>query len=146
MAAQMNRASTGAGDPPAGPGKSHESVGRVAKVAVATAREAGVDLPPNAQGIAASSIAQGVDPATIFAAQSDPGDGAPAGEDTEGAAVIVDEAAADPAAPPVETDPAQIPDPTLEAALTGYSENAVLTADTPTQAALDILTGVESSG
>ncbi len=45
-------------------------VGQAAKTAVAGARAAGVDLPKNAQGKAASAIAQGAEPASVFAAQT----------------------------------------------------------------------------
>lgn len=55
---------------PARPGKSAESVGHAAKAAVAAAREAGLDVPRNAQGLAASQIARGADPASIFAART----------------------------------------------------------------------------
>lgn len=54
-----------------GSGKSAQSVGHLAKAVVASARsaalEAGVELPRNAQGLAASGIARGADPASIFA-------------------------------------------------------------------------------
>jgi len=50
------------------PGKSAQAVGQIAKVAVAEAKAAGIDLPKNAQGMAASAIAKGADPSTIFAA------------------------------------------------------------------------------
>ena len=53
---------------PTGPGKSAQSVGHRAKAAVADAREAGLEVPKNAQGYAASMIAKGADPATLFAA------------------------------------------------------------------------------
>ena len=49
------------------PGGSAQSVGHQAKAAVAAAREAGADLPKNAQDIAASGLARGADPATLFA-------------------------------------------------------------------------------
>ena len=45
--------------PPVGPGRSALSVGHLAKAAVAEARAAGIDLPRNAQGMAASRIARG---------------------------------------------------------------------------------------
>ncbi|MBT8409941.1 MAG: hypothetical protein KJN93_09980, partial [Alphaproteobacteria bacterium] len=44
-----------------------------AKAAVAAAFEAGIEVPKNAQGQAASSIARGVDPAALFAAQAETG-------------------------------------------------------------------------
>jgi hypothetical protein len=49
-------------------GKSAQSIGHQAKQSVAEARSAGIDLPKNAQGFAASSISQGVDPSSLFAA------------------------------------------------------------------------------
>jgi hypothetical protein len=58
------------------PGGRAGAVGQMAKAAVAEARAAGVDLPGNAQGLAASQIARGADPATVFAALVTPvGDG-----------------------------------------------------------------------
>ncbi|MFK7744168.1 MAG: hypothetical protein AB8B47_03870, partial [Roseobacter sp.] len=53
---------------PARPGKSGMAVGQLAKQAVAAAREAGIELPSNAQGMAASQIAKGAAPESIFAA------------------------------------------------------------------------------
>jgi hypothetical protein len=50
------------------PGKSAQSVGHLAKAAVAEAKSAGVDLPKTAQGMAASAIAHGADPGSVFAA------------------------------------------------------------------------------
>ena len=52
-----------------GPGKSTASVGHMAKAAVGAARTAGVSLPKNGQGLAASQVASGADPASVFAAQ-----------------------------------------------------------------------------
>ena len=52
---------------PVSPGKSAQSVGHLAKTAVADARAEGAELPRNAQGLAASQIARGADPASIFA-------------------------------------------------------------------------------
>lgn len=51
------------------PGKSAGSVGHLARQAVAAARDAGVELPKNAQGLAARQIARGADAASVFAAQ-----------------------------------------------------------------------------
>ena len=50
------------------PGKSAQAVGHIAKATVAEAKAAGTELPRNAQGMAASAIAQGADPGAIFAA------------------------------------------------------------------------------
>ena len=58
----------------AGPGKKMQSVGHLAKRAVAAAMEAGIDLPKNAQGMAASAIAKGADPASVFDALVQPED------------------------------------------------------------------------
>ncbi|MEQ9041226.1 MAG: hypothetical protein RIE24_23090 [Silicimonas sp.] len=52
-----------------GPGKRAEAVGQQAKAAVAAARDAGSETPRNAQGIAASAVARGIDPASLFAAR-----------------------------------------------------------------------------
>ena len=63
-------------DAAARPGKSGQSVGHMAKAAVAAAAEAGIELPSSAQGFAASAIAGGADPALIFAVQTeDPAEG-----------------------------------------------------------------------
>ncbi len=43
--------------------------GQQAKAAVAAARAAGVDMPANAQGLAASQIAKGADAGSLFAMQ-----------------------------------------------------------------------------
>ena len=56
------------------PGKSAQSVGHMAKAAVLEARAAGAELPKNAQGVAASAIARGADPASVFAALITPPD------------------------------------------------------------------------
>lgn len=53
---------------PTRPGKLAQAVGQIAKAAVAEARAAGVDLPKNAQGFAASSIAHGAEASSVFAA------------------------------------------------------------------------------
>lgn len=58
--------------PPSGPGKSGMAVGQIAKQAVSDARAAGIGLPRNAQGMAASQIAKGADPASVFAALATP--------------------------------------------------------------------------
>lgn len=49
-------------------GRRADAVGQQAKASVSAAREAGAELPKNAQGLAASGIARGADPASIFAA------------------------------------------------------------------------------
>lgn len=50
------------------PGKAAQAVGQIAKVAVAEAKSLGVDLPKNAQGVAASAIARGAQAGSVFAA------------------------------------------------------------------------------
>ena len=62
------------------PGKSGQSVGHQAKAAVAAAASDGVDLPRNAQGMAASAIARGIDPASVFAALVAPEPTPPTGD------------------------------------------------------------------
>lgn len=63
-----------------GPGKKMMSIGHLAKAAVTAARDAGAELPKNAQGVAASGLARSADPETLFAsliAPEDPVDPAP---------------------------------------------------------------------
>ncbi len=55
-----------------GPGKKMQAVGQKAKMAVAMAREAGVELPKDAQGMAASGLARGADAESLFASLVDP--------------------------------------------------------------------------
>lgn len=55
--------------PQSAPGKSGMAVGQIAKKTVAAAFAAGIEMPRNAQGIAASALARGADPASLFAAQ-----------------------------------------------------------------------------
>ncbi|NNL18599.1 MAG: hypothetical protein HKP37_07655 [Boseongicola sp.] len=98
-------------------GRRGEAVGQQAKAAVAAARSAGAELPKNAQGLAASGIARGADPASIFAAlvtEVAPGDaggsmgGVPTTDvqapvvpdDAGGADTPVDAAPSAPVAPP----------------------------------------------
>ena len=50
-------------------GKNAQAVGQQAKAIVAIARELGADMPKNAQGLAASTVARGIDPASLFAAR-----------------------------------------------------------------------------
>jgi hypothetical protein len=50
------------------PGKSLQAVGHLAKAAIAEAKSAGIEVPKNAQGMAASSIARGAEPSSVFAA------------------------------------------------------------------------------
>ena len=63
--------------------RNDQAVGQQAKAAVADARSNGVDLPGNAQGIAASGIARGADPASLFQALvTPPTDNPPVVDDT----------------------------------------------------------------
>jgi hypothetical protein len=70
----------------------------MAKAAVAEARVAGVEMPKNAQGLAASAIAKGADPASVFAAQvaalapPDPAPSVPDATDTTDATAPADAA------------------------------------------------------
>lgn len=76
------RAAMPAGSPA---GRSSDAVGHRAKAAVAAAREAGAELPRNAQGKAASAIARGADPASLFQARiASAGDAAAAGQADSG--------------------------------------------------------------
>lgn len=75
-----------------GTGKRAEAIGHQAKAAVAAAREAGAEMPKNAQGLAASAVARGMDPASLFAARiSEDAVSVPEGDfvpETSGGAVI----------------------------------------------------------
>ncbi|RZW08664.1 MAG: hypothetical protein EX266_05280 [Rhodobacteraceae bacterium] len=64
-----NQSAVAQGSEARGAGKRADAVGQQAKAAVAVAREAGQTLPSNAQGLAASAVARGIDPATLFAAR-----------------------------------------------------------------------------
>lgn len=55
--------------PPKPRGNSAMAVGQIAKQLVKDAIAAGAELPKNAQGMAASAVARGADPASVFAAQ-----------------------------------------------------------------------------
>ena len=50
------------------PGKSAQAAGHLAKAAFAEAKSVGIEVPKNAQGMAASSIARGAEPSSVFAA------------------------------------------------------------------------------
>lgn len=92
-------APVGAPDPAPGVGRNANAVGQQAKLAVAEARAAGVALPSNAQGIAASGIARGVDPASLFASQvAEPPVSEPSSDAPEARADAPD------AGPPAEAD------------------------------------------
>ena len=96
-------------DGPDGPGKSAHSVGHRARAAVAAAHEAGLEVPKNARGYAASMTAKGADPETLFAALVDePPADVPLG-DTEPAVADLD--ASDPVeVAPVEGDLGEAPE------------------------------------
>lgn len=130
---------------PLRPGKSGQSVGHMAKQAVAAARGAGVELPSNAQGLAASQIAKGADPASVFAAQITPP------EDDVPLADPIDGVATPPETVP-ETDEAadaMQDNPTVDEAVETASETALqyqaslsvldLAGDSSAQTALDLL-------
>ena len=101
--------------PAEGPGKSAMAPGQQAKAAVAEAEVQGATLPANAQGYAASQIARGADPATVFAAMiPQPAPEPPAG---------------DPVAPDVPVDAAGSAGTNVADPIT--SEDAVPPADVP---------------
>ena len=52
--------------------KRADAVGQQAKAVLAAARESGADLPRNAQGLAASAVARGLDAGSLFAARTAP--------------------------------------------------------------------------
>lgn len=69
----------------AGPSNRVNAVGQLAKTAVQDARESGVELPKNAQGYAASQIARGADPESVFSALVSADDSAAVAEGAEAA-------------------------------------------------------------
>ena len=89
------------------------AVGKQAKAAIETARADGAELPKNIQGRVASSIARGIDPASLFKALATPPADAPAGD-----------APVEEPADPVVADSPDIVATTAETALT-----ALLPAD-----------------
>ncbi|WP_295312946.1 hypothetical protein [Roseobacter sp.] len=133
--------------PVPGPGKS-TAPGQLAKIAVAEARAAGVELPSNAQGLAASQIAKGADPSALFTLQttqdaaSTDGTQAPgtAGETpASGGTPATDDGASVPAGP--EQAAAETAETAMAAAL-AYQTSAALLAgsgDSSAQVALDLL-------
>ena len=111
-----------------GPGRSWQSVGHLAKRAVAAAEASGADLPRNARGMAASAIAKGADPASVFAAfvtpaddpATDPPSDMPVAEPPAGDAgpmpPVPDDGSADPVAAEEGGPPAPPPAPPVETA------------------------------
>ena len=79
-------------------GKSPQSIGHLAKMAVAQARDAGAGMPKGAQGVAASAFAKGADMESVLASliAADPADEGPDTPD-----VVVD--------PPVNVPDADTP-------------------------------------
>lgn len=71
--------------------RAEQAVGQQAKAAVTAARETNDTLPKNSQGLAASAIARGIDPSSLFQALVTPpteevapaGDSVPAAEQVE---------------------------------------------------------------
>lgn len=110
---------------PTRPGKSAQAVGQMAKAAVAEARAAGVEMPKNAQGMAASAIARGADSSSVFLAlvQPDPITDDGAASDASGEEVAVRDAGEVSSAPAGTAD-AQ----TIVAAEEGYAAAADATA------------------
>ena len=115
-----------------------------AKAAV-SAREAGADIPPHAQGKAASAIARGIDPASLFTAMVDPGDtgetdgGDPV--DTGDGVVPVDDGAVD----DVVDDAVDEPDAGTGAVTDGGTiDGAVMSAEDIALALLDEAAGEET--
>jgi hypothetical protein len=71
-----------------GPSNRVNAVGQMAKSAVQDARNAGAELPRNAQGQAASRIARGADPESVFSALI--ADIAPATDGEDGPGLLVE--------------------------------------------------------
>ena len=131
------------------PGKSGQAVGQLAKNAVTAAKAMGVELPSNAQGLAASQIAKGADPASIFAAQVSPSTKSVEGTDAFDPASVEGESSVD----QMNSSGSSIADPTdivpesdqsvlsEEAAIMFQSSLSVMAmaGDTSSQTALDLL-------
>lgn len=98
--------------------------GQLAKAAIAAAREAGAELPANAQGRATSAIARGADPATVFEArlpQTEQGPGTNATEDVNSADPAAEEGPSGDAAAPDANAVEDFQAPESDAAATGVS-------------------------
>ncbi len=133
---------TAAATATARPGKSGQSVGHLAKAAVAEARANGTDLPKNAQGVAASAIAGGADPASVFAAKvvTEPPEPDDTGESIADAPVDAGEAVPD--APASDAPPAE--ESLTQQALSGYGDAGAVVGDqslTEMETALTLLQG-----
>jgi len=96
-------------------GRRGDAVGQQAKAAVTAAREGGAELPKNAQGIAASGIARGADPASIFAALVTSVAPSDDGGDVGGVPTTPVDDGVDVGSVPVGTDPAGTGDVPVEA-------------------------------
>ncbi len=116
-------------------GKSAMAPGQLAKVAVTEARAAGIEVPKNAQGFAASQIAKGADPASIFAAVVAPVDEIDPVDPADPDVAPTEEGDADAAV--ADEDPAG----TTEVGLAYDSAAEILAAEARTSAevALDLL-------
>ena len=130
--------------PVPGPGKS-TAPGQLAKSAVAEARAAGVELPSNAQGLAASQIAKGADPSALFTLQTTQDADATDGTQAPGAAGETPASGGTPATDDgaaVPAGPEQVAAETAMAATLAYQTGAALLAgsgDSSAQVALDLL-------
>lgn len=97
----------------------------MAKAAVAEAKAAGVETPKNAQGLAASAIAKGADPSSVFAALITPDpvtdDVAPTDD--------VGEVGGEDVAAPVADDVSSMPTDTVNTATTAAEEGYAAAAD-----------------
>ena len=131
---------------PLRPGKSASAVGQMAKQAVAAAREAGLDVPKNAQGLAASQIAQGASPESIFSAQVGDGSDVDVMPPVADGALPADTTAPDQSPPEsAEIAPQAAPDVETDRAMMAAAQydlaSALLTAsgDSSAQIALDLL-------
>ncbi len=142
-------------DAAARPGKSAQSVGHMAKAAVAAAAEAGIELPSNAQGVAASAIAGCADPALIFAVQTeDPAEGGAATPVAAGDEPVAPEGAeetAQVAAAPVGDQPAvddgadRLAAELAEAGFTAAADLIAAAAASPAETALELLSDAEDN-
>ncbi|NNE79366.1 MAG: hypothetical protein HKN18_03750 [Silicimonas sp.] len=124
-----------------GPGNKMNSPGHLAKASVASALEAGADLPKNAQGLAASAIAKGADPAAIFSALIAPDTPADVGADDFApvAAPMVEKSI-----PVQDAPPEAIPEGSSDVALSGGSEAPFVPTTSAEAIALGLLSTADT--
>lgn len=125
------------------PGRSSQAVGHMAKAAVAAAQAAGIELPRNAQGRAASAIAHGADAETLFGLQTDPpAEATDAGDADTGTQDTSADGAINPTPVPQSEPPQDVSSTAASVAASEYAETSRMLARAaalPEDLALDLL-------